>query len=172
LEAQICVLGAGPAGAFLARLLADRGYRVSVYDVAPGPAAKPCDWGLPYTVDRVLKVPSDHVIAKIREYRVTVDWGYELGLRQKGTMGYIVDKPGLISWLLEGVDVHWGRAPRPGECRTPVYARGHAHYRGRRPSPSSSSRGAPGTRTRSRHTTSPTYPATAGPSHSAAATRS
>lgn len=128
----MCIVGAGPAGAYLARLLADRGYAVRVYDVARRLGAKPCGWGVPYTVERLLRIPGEYVLSRVREYRVVVDWGFEVGLRARRTMGYIVDKPGLLGWLLEGVDARLGSLPRRGECGFTVYARGHAYYPGRK----------------------------------------
>lgn len=129
---RVAILGAGPAGAFLARLLSDKGYTVKVYDVSPRLAAKPCGWGVPYTVEKVYKIPGEAVLAEVNSFTVTVDWTYTLSA--EGRFGYIVDKPALLKSLLEGVDATLGRTAKPRELEgwLTIHARGHAYYPGRK----------------------------------------
>ncbi len=106
---DVAVVGAGPAGASLAYFLALRGFRVTVYEALPRPGLKACGWLVPEPVSRLLRIPPDLVIAEVRGYRVYLD-GELLGEGYGRLLGYIVDKPGLLRWLLEQSEL---RAPAP-----------------------------------------------------------
>ena len=96
------VIGAGPAGAMLARLLADKGFRVKVYDAAPYPGFKPCGWAVPLQVEDYVDIPGDAILAEIRGFRVYIDG--ELAHEKYGKLqGYIIDKPVFLKHLIEGI---------------------------------------------------------------------
>ncbi|MEM4790741.1 MAG: NAD(P)-binding protein [Thermofilum sp.] len=98
---RVAIVGAGPSGAFLARLLSDAGYKVTVFEALPKLAVKPCGWGVPFTIDRVVKIPEDYIISEVHGYRVYID--EEKLLESKGVKyGYIVDKERLLEHFLEG----------------------------------------------------------------------
>lgn len=127
----MAVVGAGPAGALLARLLADSGFRVTVFEGAPRLAAKPCGWGVPYTVESVYRLPEEVVLVKVRGFEVYA--GGELVKEGHGRFfGYIVDKAALLGELLEGVEVVRRYVdPRVVEGYDLVVdARGHPAYAG------------------------------------------
>ena len=112
------IAGAGPAGALAARLLSDKGYRVRVYDPAPG--FKPCGWAVPVQVERVYKIPGEAVLTEIRGFRVYLD-GEPVHEEYGRLWGYIVDKPRMIASLLEGVEVEKrGLRLVPGDDGAPV----------------------------------------------------
>lgn len=94
---------------------------------------KPCGWGVPYSVDDVLRIPGDVVLETVRGYRIFVD-GRLLHEYSGRRLGDIVDKEAFIRYLLEGVDVvHVGVSPgRLSEYSLVVDARGHAAYPGRK----------------------------------------
>uniref|UniRef100_A0A7J3X5G9 NAD(P)/FAD-dependent oxidoreductase n=1 Tax=Thermofilum pendens TaxID=2269 RepID=A0A7J3X5G9_THEPE len=128
---HVAIVGAGPAGAFLSRLLSDAGFEVEVFEALPRLAAKPCGWATPYTIESFFEVPEDVVLCEVRGYRVYVEgrvekegWGRRYG--------YIVDKRRLLEHLLEGVTVRRkGVDPAKLEgYKLVVDARGHAVYSG------------------------------------------
>ena len=129
---KFAVIGAGPSGSYVARLLSDKGYDVKVFDMSRKLGAKPCGWGLPYTVERVLRLPEEVLLAKVRGFRVFVDFKLAADASGRRVLGYIVDKPRLIRYLLEGVEKVLGKKPgrEDLERRTPIFARGHPHYPG------------------------------------------
>ncbi|QOJ79368.1 NAD(P)/FAD-dependent oxidoreductase [Infirmifilum lucidum] len=130
---RVAIVGGGPAGAFLARLLVDAGYKVKVFEGAPRYAFKACGWGVPHTIERVFRIPEDIVLVKITGYEVYV--GERLSKTGRGRFyGYIIDKERLISSLLEGVDVErrWVDPGRLHGFDLVVDARGHAAYGGRK----------------------------------------
>ncbi|MET1127932.1 MAG: NAD(P)/FAD-dependent oxidoreductase [Thermoproteota archaeon] len=99
---RITIVGAGPSGAALAYFLAQEGFDVTVYDGAP-PGFKACGWAVPKEVERYLKISDEHVLTKIKRFRVYLDGelakeGYE------STWGYIIDKPSFLKSLLEQSD--------------------------------------------------------------------
>lgn len=131
---RVAVVGAGPSGAFLARLLSDAGYRVTVFEALPRLAVKPCGWGVPYTIDSVVRIPEECVISEVHGYRVHVD--EKLLLERAGVKyGYIVHKEELLKHFLEGVEVA-SKGVRELEklegFDLVVDARGVASYPGRR----------------------------------------
>ncbi len=110
---MISIIGAGPAGAALARFLSDKGFRVTVYDAAPRPALKPCGWGVPIEVEEYLRIPGDAVINDIMGYRIYLDGRLiHENISSRRKWGYIVDKPRLIKLLLEGVEARFSSPVR------------------------------------------------------------
>lgn len=133
---RVAIVGAGPSGAFLARLLSDAGYKVTVFEALPKLAVKPCGWGVPFTIDRVVKIPEDYIISEVHGYRVHID--EEKLLESKGVKyGYIVDKERLLEHFLEGVEVVRRGVRELGKLEgydLVVDARGVSSYPGRRAS--------------------------------------
>ncbi|NOZ88498.1 MAG: NAD(P)/FAD-dependent oxidoreductase [Crenarchaeota archaeon] len=135
------IAGAGPAGALLARLLADDGYRVAVIDPSPRPGTKPCGWAVPAEIESIYSIPGDAVITRIRGYRVYLSG--RLVFEERGRhWGYIVDKPRMLEKLLEGIPLHRrglrlaeGFNPKPPAGLEPrrsvVVATGSQAYAGR-----------------------------------------
>ncbi|MCC6002777.1 MAG: NAD(P)/FAD-dependent oxidoreductase [Thermofilum sp.] len=130
---RICIVGAGPSGAYLARLLTDRGFRTAVYEVNSRLALKPCGWGIPYSIDDFMRLPGEVIVEKIRGYEIFLD-GQPIHEYCGEVLGYIVDKELLLRYLLEGIEViHRGVDPRRlSGCWLVVDARGHAAYKGRK----------------------------------------
>lgn len=128
---RVAVVGAGPAGAFLSRLLSDAGFEVEVFEVLPRLAVKPCGWATPYTIESFFKVPEDAVLCEVRGYRVYVEGRVEKeGWGRK--YGYIVDKEKLLEHLLEGITLR-RRGVDPARLEgydLVVDARGHVAYSG------------------------------------------
>ncbi len=131
---KVIILGAGPSGAYLSRLLVDAGFNVEVFDVLEKLGLKPCGWGLPYTIEHVINLPEDVILSKIKEYRVVVDESNEIYFKTRKTMGYIIDKPRFLSYLLEGVETNFGKVPSKEymKGKMVVDARGHVFYSGRK----------------------------------------
>lgn len=132
---RVGIVGAGPAGAFLARLLADDGIKVEVYDGATRLALKPCGWGLPYSVEKILRVPGDAILVRVTGYKVYADGNLSKVSHGK-FYGYIVDKETLLKDLLEGIEVV-RRWVTPEKLQAQGYdlvvdARGHISYHGRK----------------------------------------
>uniref|UniRef100_A0A7C4F903 NAD(P)/FAD-dependent oxidoreductase n=1 Tax=Thermofilum pendens TaxID=2269 RepID=A0A7C4F903_THEPE len=128
---SVAIVGAGPAGAFLSRLLSDAGFEVEVFEVLPKLAAKPCGWAVPYTVESFFRIPGDVVLCEVRGYRVYVEGRVE---KEGGgrKYGYIVDKEGLLKHLLEGVTLR-RKGVDPARLEgydVVVDARGHVAYDG------------------------------------------
>ncbi len=99
------VVGGGPAGAWFARLAADRGYRVAVVD-AYEPGGKVCGGAIPRLYEeQVSRVPSDAVVTEVRGFRVYLDG--ELLWEETGSLwGYLLDKKRFIHSILEGIPVY------------------------------------------------------------------
>jgi flavin-dependent dehydrogenase len=130
---KACIVGAGPSGAYLARLLSEEGTDVTVFEVNGRLASKPCGWGIPYSIDDFMKLPEETILEKIRGYEIFLE--NSLIHEYKGdVLGYIVDKELLLKQLLEGANiVHRGVDPRKLiDCRLVVDARGHPVYKGRK----------------------------------------
>ncbi|MCE4624338.1 MAG: NAD(P)/FAD-dependent oxidoreductase [Desulfurococcales archaeon] len=97
------IIGAGPAGATLARVLSDKGFNVLVADAAPKPGMKPCGRGIPDSQDLPFKIPSECVQREVKGATLYVD-----GVRAftvTGLKGYIIDRECLTRSLLEGSDL-------------------------------------------------------------------
>ncbi|AKG38698.1 hypothetical protein MA03_04580 [Infirmifilum uzonense] len=130
---RVAIVGAGPAGAYLARLLVDDGFEVKVFEGAPRLASKPCGGGLPFSVERVLRVPEESVLVKVKGYKVYV--GAKVSKESHGKFyGYIVDKESLLKYLLEGVEVvrKWTSPEKLQDFDLIVDARGHPVYSGKK----------------------------------------
>jgi len=113
---RVGVIGAGPSGLALARLLADRGYSVHVYEAHERLAVKPCGWGYPELDgdERSYSVFIEGVRASIwgyRGYRVYLDDG-EVYNRTGKLLGYIVDKREFLERLSQGLEVERGSSAR------------------------------------------------------------
>jgi len=103
---EIAVIGAGPAGAAAAAVLAKRGYRVRVYEAHSKPGVKPCGRGIPSTRDLPVRVPRDSVVRRIVGAKLYVD-GEEVFDLEGRLEGYIVDK----AHMLHSIIVESGAEP-------------------------------------------------------------
>ncbi len=101
--ADVIIVGAGPAGASLAYFLSLKGYRVTVYDMAPRPATRPCGQLVPVQVEELIRIPDEIVLAEVRGYRVYLD-GKLIGEKHGVKLGYVIDKRRLLENLLEQAD--------------------------------------------------------------------
>ena len=94
------VLGAGPAGAAFAYYSGLDGSPVTVYDPAPYPGFKPCGWAVPVQAKRLIDIPGETILTRIRGFRVYLN-GRLIHEKHGETWGYIVDKPRLLESMLE-----------------------------------------------------------------------
>lgn len=107
---KVSVVGAGPSGLAIARLLSDKGFNVRVFEAQSDYAVKPCGWGLPYTEDLnktiFYKDIYDSIIWEFKGYRVYIDGEKLFESSSRRVLGYIVDKRDLLRRMAEGVEVH------------------------------------------------------------------
>lgn len=113
---RIGIIGAGPSGLALARLLFDKGYDVHVYEAHKRFATKPCGWGFP-TLDpdeAVYSVFSEAIKSAIWKYK-----GYDVYLDDEilfhsrdRLLGYIIDKEEFLDRLSQGINVDMGSPAR------------------------------------------------------------
>ena len=97
------VIGAGPAGAAFTYYASSRGYRVRVYDLHT-PGAKPCGWAVPLQIEKYIKIPREYILTEIRGFRIFLD--EKMVREERGELwGYIVDKPGLLNYLIESAEL-------------------------------------------------------------------
>jgi len=137
---EVSVIGAGPAGAAAAAVLARHGYRVRVYEAHSRPGVKPCGRGIPSTRDLPVRIPPDSIVRRIVGAKLYVD-GEEVFDLEGRLEGYIVDK----TVMLHSIIVESGAEPvykayyssgrvRVGgriiEPRKALLAVGHGYYRG------------------------------------------
>ncbi len=113
---KVGVIGGGPSGLAIARMLSDRGYEVYVYEAHRSFAVKPCGWGYP-TLDsdeKKYEVFSEAVKASLWVFK-----GYNVYLNDdllfhsdKQILGYIIDKRQFLESLSQGVEVERGSPAR------------------------------------------------------------
>jgi len=101
---RFTIVGGGAAGSFLAFLLTDSGYNVTVYESLPRFAMKPCAMGVPKQIEKFVKIPEDYKVNVIRKYRAYLN-GRILLEGGEGVWGWIIDKERLISYFLEGAEI-------------------------------------------------------------------
>jgi tRNA 5-methylaminomethyl-2-thiouridine biosynthesis bifunctional protein len=110
-QASVAVIGAGIAGAACARALADRGYRVTVFDQASAPASGAS--GLPVGLVAPHASPDDSVISRLsraglramrdamtRHIREGVDWG-DTGVQERRLPGKTRKGGAPAHWAVE-----------------------------------------------------------------------
>ena len=100
---KIAIAGAGVAGAYLYRLLNNRGHQVDLFDRGPGTRCglSPCAWGIsrgfPELVEASGLDPKKYVMKQhdcvvMDEYRILADLA-------------TINKPGLVKDLRQGADI-------------------------------------------------------------------
>jgi flavin-dependent dehydrogenase len=113
---KVGIIGAGPSGLALARILSERGYNVYVYEAHNRFAVKPCGWGFPVLDPEEAEhgVFLEAVRASIWSYS-----GYNVYLddeilfhSRNRILGYIVDKEEYLNRLSQGIDVELGSPAR------------------------------------------------------------
>jgi len=113
---RVGIIGAGPSGLALARLLTDNGYYVYVYEAHKSYAVKPCGWGFP-VLDG-----DEGSYSVFREILGSVIWsysGYDVYLddalvyhKRSNIVGHIIDKREFLSRLSHNVRVFLGYQAR------------------------------------------------------------
>jgi len=137
---EVSVIGAGPAGAAAAAVLAKRGYRVRVYEAHSRPGVKPCGRGIPSTRDLPVRIPRDSIVRRVVGAKLYVD-GEEVFDLEGELEGYIVDKASMLHSIIveSGAEPVYkayyknGRVRVGGrviEPRRALLAVGHGYYSG------------------------------------------
>jgi geranylgeranyl reductase family protein len=104
-NAEVIIIGAGPAGSTAAQVLGDAGIRTLLLDRAEFPRRKPCGGGLPSGVEQLFdfEVPEpDHVALHHRRY---FDFGREATIRDRQPL-MMVDRQEFDNQLLEQAITH------------------------------------------------------------------
>jgi len=109
---KIGIIGAGPAGLSLARLLNESGFQVTVYEVQSELAVKPCGWGFPHIsgedsslLKPFIKDLEDSIVWEYSGYRVYLDGSLLFENKKRKVLGYIIDKKLFLKKLSEGIDL-------------------------------------------------------------------
>ncbi len=136
------IVGAGPAGAAAAAVLARMGYKVAVYEALPSPGLKPCRRGIPSRGVLPVELPRESIVRRIRGARLYVDGELAVELRS-GLEGVIVDKGAMIEAIISssGADLYTDAFYKAGSRRVRVggvyhevskgiFAAGHGYYEG------------------------------------------
>ncbi|WP_238026787.1 NAD(P)/FAD-dependent oxidoreductase [Metallosphaera javensis (ex Hofmann et al. 2022)] len=105
---KIAVVGAGPAGLFLARNLKED---VVVYEREKRLGTKPCSWVVLSSVEDLLL--RNEILFKITGYRIFLDNKLIHEVHSSEPFAYIIDKPRFLERLSEGVEIRWEK----GEIR-------------------------------------------------------
>lgn len=113
---RVGIIGAGPAGLSLARVLSGKGYRVKVYEAQRGFAVKPCGWAYPELEGEergydVLAEGLRSAVWRYEGYKGYLDDRLVYYSRER-VLGYIIDKRDFLERLAEGVDVEMGSTAR------------------------------------------------------------
>jgi len=107
---RIGIIGAGPSGLALARLLSDKGYDVHVYEAHKRFATKPCGWGFPIldgeeTGYSVFSEAIKSSIWRYEGYNVYLDDEMLFHSRNR-LLGYIIDKEEFLDRLAQGISIY------------------------------------------------------------------
>jgi flavin-dependent dehydrogenase len=109
---KIAVVGAGPAGATIARLLHDSGFKVVLFEAQKSFAVKPCGWAFP-VLDRdemnepIFKHVYDALLWEYKGYKMYLDNDLVYHSSNR-LLGYILDKPKFIESLVGDTPIHMG----------------------------------------------------------------
>ncbi len=113
---RVGVIGAGPSGLAVARLLSDRGYDVYVYEAHRGFAVKPCGWGFP-TLDE--EEASYGVFSEALKASIWAFKGYSVYLNDdmlyhssRKILGFVIDKRLFLENLSQGLEIEMGSPAR------------------------------------------------------------
>ncbi len=93
------VIGAGPAGAAAASILAKRGFNVTVYEANSRLGSKPCGRGIPSMGDLPVRVPRDTIVRKINGAVLYVDNMRVFDI-ERNLNGVIVDKEAMLEAII------------------------------------------------------------------------
>lgn len=113
---RVGIIGAGPSGLSLARILSNMGYAVKVYEVQRDFAVKPCGWAYPELDEEergheVLAEGLRSAMWRYEGYKGYLDDRLVYYSRER-VLGYIVDKRDFLARLAEGLDVEMGSSAR------------------------------------------------------------
>ncbi len=113
---RIGVIGAGPSGLSIARMLSDKGYDVYVYEAHRDFATKPCGWGYPAPDGDEARYS---VFSEALKSTIWAFKGYNVYLNDdllyhsdKQILGYIIDKKRFLESLSQGVKIETGSPAR------------------------------------------------------------
>lgn len=141
-EKSISIIGAGPAGAAAASVLARKGFRVLVYEANKRLGVKPCGKGIPSIDDLPVRIPPDSIVRRIRGAVLYVNGSLAFDV-EEGLEGVIVDKEKMLEAIIveSGADLVRGAVFKPSkgtvrigakyvEVSRGLLAGGHAFYPG------------------------------------------
>ena len=120
------IIGAGPAGAVAAAVLARKGYSVRVYEALPKPGLKPCGRGIPALGDLPVEVPRDAVVREVDGAVLYVNGKHAFTL-EGDLRGVIVDKTRMLEAIIveSGAEPVYGAVYKPGRRVVRVGGRYH-----------------------------------------------
>jgi len=105
---MVHIVGIDPAGAALAYYLKDE-FEVKCYDMRKSLGTKPCAWAVPKSLERYIKIPKDVVLNEIYGQRTYLNNKLVSEDHQRTPLGYILNKPAFIKWLVDGTEIELGR---------------------------------------------------------------
>ncbi len=141
-EDAIAIIGAGPAGAAAASVLAGKGFEVRVFEANRRLGAKPCGKGIPSIGDLPVRIPRDSVVRRIKGAVLYVNGSLAFDV-EEGLEGVIVDKERMLEAIIveSGADLVRGAVFKPSkgvvrigaryvEAKRGLLAGGHSFYPG------------------------------------------
>jgi len=102
---KVAIVGAGPAGLSLAYFLKGTKVEAEVYESLERPGLKPCAWGLMSGVEHLVPLERDSIISEIKGFKIYLDNKLVFDVRDRKTLGYIIDKPRFLESLASRVEV-------------------------------------------------------------------
>lgn len=131
---DVTVIGGGPAGAFCAEALAQKGFSCLIVEKSGPNRYKACAGGVSFEANRVNPVPGSIVERKIVKARVfSPSQSVEIGVKEEP--GYTVYRTKYDQWLRDqaeakGVKIHYKEQVKKVDVTTPVI-RGEKEYKSR-----------------------------------------
>ncbi|BCU68985.1 NAD(P)/FAD-dependent oxidoreductase [Stygiolobus caldivivus] len=102
---EVAIVGAGPAGLSLAWFLKGTKYNATVYEALDDVGKKPCAWGLMSGVESLLPISKESIISEIKGFKIYLNDKLIHDIRERKTLGYIINKPLFLRNIAEKVDV-------------------------------------------------------------------